>query len=41
MEAKNIKKAGERLIWRLKPDAKGNYKPFKPDNTDFNALKLF
>lgn len=39
METKNIKKAGERLIWRLKPDEKGNYKLFKPNKDDFNALK--
>ena len=35
----NIKKAGERLIWRLRPDSKGNYKPFKPNESDFKALE--
>ena len=34
----NIKKAGERLIWKLKPNEKGEYKQFKPDNKDFEAL---
>ena len=40
MDDYNIKKAGEKLIWRLKPDDKGNYKAFKPNKNDFEALKV-
>ena len=35
----DIKKAGERLIWRLRPNEKGQHTSFKPNENDFNALK--
>lgn len=35
----NVKKAGEKLFWRLSPDSKGEYKHFKPNENDFKALK--
>lgn len=35
----NVKKAGEKLLWRLSPDKTGEYKAFKPNENDFNALK--
>ena len=35
----NVKKAGDKLLWRLSPDKNGEYKHFKPNANDFNALK--
>jgi hypothetical protein len=35
----NVKKAGEKLLWRLAPDKTGQHKAFKPNENDFNALK--
>lgn len=35
----DIKKSGERLLWRISPNENGEYKPFKPNESDFNALK--
>ena len=35
----NVQKAGEKLLWRLSPQKNGEYKAFKPNDSDFNALK--
>ncbi len=35
----DVKKAGNRLLWRIKPDEKDKYTSFKPNENDFNALK--
>ena len=35
----NVQKAGEKLLWRLSPQKNGEYKAFKPNESDFNALK--
>jgi len=34
----DIKKAAERLIWRLKPDKEGNFKSFTPNQNDVDSL---
>lgn len=39
MNNNNIKSAGEKLIWRLKPNEKGVYKSFTPNKDDFKALE--
>ena len=39
MKDYDIKKAGDRLIWRLKPNENGQYINFKPNESDFKALK--
>jgi len=38
-EFRNVKKAGEKLLWRLLPDKSGQYKAFKPNENDSNAIK--
>jgi len=35
----DVKKSGQRLLWRMSPNDKGEHTPFKPNNSDFNALK--
>lgn len=35
----DIKKAGERLLWRFQKDANGNFKSFVPNDNDVAALK--
>ena len=35
----DVKKAGQRLIWRLSPNEKGETKSFKPNENDFKSLK--
>ena len=35
----DVKKSGERLLWRFATDEKGNYKSFTPNENDFVALK--
>jgi hypothetical protein len=35
----DVKKAGERLLWRFGQDDKGNFKNFTPNDQDFIALK--
>ena len=35
----DIKKSGERLLWRFAQDEKGNFKNFTPNHNDFIALK--
>jgi hypothetical protein len=34
----NVKKAGQRLQWRMKPNDKGEYNTFKVNEDDFKAL---
>ena len=34
----NVKKAGQRLQWRMQPNDKGEYKTFKVNEDDFKAL---
>jgi hypothetical protein len=34
----NVKKAGQRLQWRIQPNYKGEYKTFKVNEDDFKAL---
>ena len=34
----DLKKAAERLIWRLKPDEKGEFKSFTPNKNDIESL---
>ena len=35
----DVKKSGQRLLWRMSPDSNGECKSFKPNESDFNALK--
>ena len=37
--SKELKKAGERLLWRLSPKENGDHTTFKANENDFNALK--
>ena len=37
--SRELKKAGERLLWRLSPKENGDYTTFKANENDFNALK--
>ena len=37
--SKELKKAGERLLWRLSAKENGEYTTFKANENDFNALK--
>ena len=35
----DVKKSGQRLLWRMSPESNGECKSFKPNESDFNALK--